>query len=88
MKVVADTDIISTFARIQRLDTLDELFDEVIVPLSVKSELAKGQINAKPLAPTLAKLSKNEVKSLKAMDTRLGRGEKECIAIAKTGASL
>jgi len=83
MRVVADTDILSTFARIRRLDILNELFDEVIVPPSVRSELAKGMIDTRSLKKTLAKLAKEEIKALKAVDVRLGRGEKECFVIAK-----
>jgi predicted nucleic acid-binding protein len=83
MKVVADTDIISTFAKVGRLDILNELFDEIVIPPSVRSELAQGRINFNPLKPTLTKLAAEEIKALKAADVRLGRGEKECVVIAK-----
>jgi predicted nucleic acid-binding protein len=85
MKVVADTDIISTFAKVNRLDILGELF-EVVIPPSVRSELAKGRIDTRPLKAAVTKLAKEEMKALKAADVRLGRGEKECFVIAKNRA--
>ncbi len=44
MRVVGDTDILSTFARIKRLDVLKKLFEEVVIPNSVKQELVQGKI--------------------------------------------
>ncbi len=35
MKVVLDTDILSTFAKVNRLDVLNKLFDKAIVSPSV-----------------------------------------------------
>lgn len=83
MKVVADTDIVSTFIRINRPDILNKLFDEIIIPPSVKSELVKGMIDVRRLKPTFAKLTKEEIKSFKVNDPRMGRGERECFVIAK-----
>lgn len=83
MRVVSDTDILSTFARIGRLDIMDELFEEIMLPPSVRSELANGRIDLKSLKPTLAKLTGEELKALKLADPRLGRGEKECLVVAK-----
>jgi len=83
MKVVLDTDILSTFARINRLDVLNRLFDKVIVPPSVISELRKAEIKFGSLDSEVARLTRNELLTLKGMDARLGRGERECLAIAK-----
>ena len=84
MRVVADTDVLSTFARIHKLQILKQLFDEVIIPPSVKSEPSRGRIDVKPLKPSLAQLAKEELKDLKSVDVRLGRGERECFVIAKS----
>ncbi len=83
MKVVADTDILSIFAKIRRFDILHELFEQVIIPQSVKSELDKGKINLSSTNIIVSKLTREELKSLKKVDERLDRGEKECFVISK-----
>jgi len=83
MKVVLDADLLSTFARINRLDILNDLFDQIIVPQSVNSELGKAEIDTGSLNSEVAKLTRVELLALKEMDVRLGKGERECIAIAK-----
>lgn len=83
MKVVADTDILSIFARIGRLDILKELFDGVIVPPSVKVELAEGRIEIKKLDPEFIRLTTGELKDLKDAHREFDKGEKECYVIAK-----
>ncbi len=84
MKVVADTDILSTFARVHRLDILKKLFDQITIPQSVKSELREGKIDVKPLNPVLVKLTKDELKVLRTSSIGLGKGESECLVIAKS----
>ncbi len=83
MRIVADTDILSIFGKINRLDILQKLFDQVIVPQSVQSELNKGGIDIKALNPAQTRLTKEELKALNKTDVRLGRGERECFVIAK-----
>ncbi|MGI0088413.1 MAG: hypothetical protein ACREBI_10740 [Nitrosotalea sp.] len=83
MKIVADTDILSIFARIGRLDILNELFEAVIVPPSVKVELAEGKIEIKKLGPEFAQLTTGELKDLKDAHSELDKGEKECYVIAR-----
>ncbi len=51
MKVVADTDMLSTFAKIGRLDIRSRLFDEVVVPNAVIAELREASINISGLKP-------------------------------------
>jgi predicted nucleic acid-binding protein len=84
MKVVADTDILSIFARIDRLDILKKLFDGIIIPPGVRSELIKGQINIRDIKPRVVRLTRDEVKSLKLSDAKLGRGERECFVLARS----
>ena len=44
MRIVCDTDIVSTFARIRKIRLLTRLFDNIIIPPSVNSELKAGRI--------------------------------------------
>ncbi|MBI2938541.1 MAG: hypothetical protein HYY22_10070 [Thaumarchaeota archaeon] len=83
MKIVADTDILSIFAKIDRLDILKKLFTSILITQAVQSELKKGNINIKPLNPTLTVLKKEELKALKGSGARLGMGERECFTVAK-----
>ncbi|MEM3117597.1 MAG: hypothetical protein QXN83_01210 [Nitrososphaerales archaeon] len=83
MRVVADTDILSIFAKVERLDILKKLFDLVIAP-SVISELRSGRIDIRGLKPTVVKLTGEEIKGLKETSVKLGRGERECFVIARS----
>ena len=83
MKVVLDTDILSTFARIRRLDVLNLSFERIIVPRSVISELARAEIKIGGLNHEVAKLTREELLALKGIDARLGMGERECLVMAK-----
>ncbi len=65
MKIVVDTDMLSIFARIGRLDILNKLFEAIIVPPSVKVELAEGKIEIKKLGPEFVQLTTGELKDLK-----------------------
>ena len=83
MKVVLDSDLLSTFARIKRPDILSNLFDRILIPPAVVSELGRAQINTRDFKNSMvAKLSREELLALRKMDTRLGRGERECLTIA------
>ncbi|MFZ1077844.1 MAG: hypothetical protein WAN47_10495 [Nitrosotalea sp.] len=83
MKIVVDTDMLSIFARIGRLDILNKLFEAIIVPPSVKVELAEGKIEIKKLGPEFVQLTTGELKDLKYAYSELDKGEKECYVIAK-----
>jgi predicted nucleic acid-binding protein len=83
MKLVLDADLLSTFARIKRLDILNSLFEKIILPQSVISELGKAEIKISENDFEIAKLTREELLALKKMDARLGRGERECLAIAE-----
>jgi predicted nucleic acid-binding protein len=84
MKIVADADILSIFAKIKRLDILDRLFKEIIIPLSVRSELMKGGLNVMDIAPGIVKLTRDELRNLRGAYPKIGRGERECIVISKS----
>jgi predicted nucleic acid-binding protein len=83
LRAAIDADILSTFARINRLDILDALFDRVILPASVIAELGKANISVANLKHEVSKLSRDELLSLRGIDPRLGRGESESFALAR-----
>jgi predicted nucleic acid-binding protein len=83
MRFVADTDILSTFARIRRLDILKKISDGVVIPQAVKAELARGRINVGYLDPDFVTLAKDELKYLTKTDHSLDLGERECFVIAR-----
>lgn len=83
MRFVADTDILSTFARIRRLDILKKISDGVVIPQAVKAELTRGKIDVKYLDPDFVALTKDELKYLKKTDHSLDLGERECFVIAR-----
>ncbi|MFY9300734.1 MAG: hypothetical protein WAO91_06050 [Candidatus Nitrosotenuis sp.] len=83
MRFVADTDILSTFARVRRLDILKKISDGVVIPQAVKAELARGRIDVRYLDPDFVALTKDELKYLKKTDHSLDLGERECFVIAK-----
>lgn len=90
MSIVFDTNILSTFAKINRLDLLVKLFDKqkLLIPEAVFEELHDSKqeftqiiLDDKNFEKLiLTKEEKNLVLTLKA---RLGLGEKECLAICK-----
>ncbi|HEY4672990.1 MAG TPA: hypothetical protein VIH03_02375 [Nitrososphaerales archaeon] len=84
MKIVADADILSIFAKIKRLDILDKLFKEIIIPQSVRFELMKGEIDVGSIAPSIVKLTRDELRNLRGAYPKIGRGERECIVISKS----
>ncbi len=84
MKIVCDTDILSTFARIRRLDIMRKLFDGIVITQSVTSELKRGRINLSGLHVHTVKLSQEELQALGKADSRLGKGERECFVVAKS----
>ena len=79
MKFVADTDILSTFARIHRLDILKKISESIVISQAVKAELARGKIDVRHLDPDFTILTKDELKDLKKTDNSLDRGERECL---------
>jgi predicted nucleic acid-binding protein len=83
LRVVLDADILSTFSRISRPDILNALFDEVLVPGSVVSEVRRAKIDTSAVKHVVPRLTRQELLELRLLDPRLGKGERECVAIAK-----
>lgn len=84
MRIVCDTDILSTFARIHELRILSRLFESIIIPQSVSLELKLGRIKLSGLRVHTAKLTQEELRALGKADSRLGREERECLVVAKS----
>ena len=96
MALVFDTDIISAFAKIKRLDLLQKLFprDEFFIPSAVYEELIKAQEIGYEFAKyvidselfktlTLGDEEKDFVNDLSPGRKSLGSGEKEAIALCR-----
>lgn len=94
MKVVTNTSPLILLAKINRLELLLELFDEVLIPLSVQME-----INAKPgriseAVETLIRSAAFQARAatrqvVASLPADLGAGERETIALAiESGADL
>ena len=91
MSLVFDTNILSTFAKINKLDLLVKLFEgqELLIPEAVfielqdsKQEFTQTILDFKNFKNfNLTKEEKNLILNLKA---RLGSGEKQCLAICKS----
>jgi len=93
MDVIADTNVVSTFGKIERLDLLEDLFPKSVLFISaaVASELARAEKEPKlsKIVRKKAKVirsTKPEQKLTKDLLTKrnIGKAEAECIAIAKS----
>lgn len=85
MRVVVDADILSSLAKIDRLNLLSELFEEILIPKSVLSELKLGNIHLGKIKYEQVKLSREELLLLRTSNyPKMHRGEKECFVVAKS----
>lgn len=87
MRVVCDTSPLILLSKIRRLDLLDELYEEVIIPSSVLDEVgAKPGKEAEQIRALLQnpkfQLRKAMKRTLEGLPPELGRGEREAIALA------
>ncbi|MGH7909268.1 MAG: PIN domain-containing protein [Thermodesulfobacteriota bacterium] len=91
MDVVIDTDVLSTFAKINRLELLERLFSQskILLTPNVSKEIKKGIqlgiIRSQRIKFSRIKLDLSEKKVVKEIraDRKLGLGDAECIAVAK-----
>ncbi|MBI2135531.1 hypothetical protein HYU06_00495 [Candidatus Woesearchaeota archaeon] len=93
MGLIFDTDILSTFAKINRLYLFSELFrgNELLIPNSVVQDLKGSKINLADVVLNsnifkVCEISKDESILVEEINSQknLGRGEVECIAICKS----
>jgi len=90
MDVVIDTDILSTFAKINKLELLPRLFSKstILLTPSVSKEIKKGVklgiISWRPIGSRI-KLGLSEKRLVREIRERrrLGFGDAECVAVAK-----
>ncbi len=97
MDVIADTNIASTFGKIERFDLLEALFPNstLFISISVDNEVARAEKErnlvriirkkAKVISPT--KIERKIAESLLSK-RNMGKAEAECIAIAKSRGML
>jgi predicted nucleic acid-binding protein len=91
MDVVIDTDVLSTFMKINKLDLIQRLFpkSEVLLTPSVSKEIKKGIqlgiIRSQRINFSRIKLDLPEKKLVKEIRAgrKLGLGDAECISVAK-----
>lgn len=94
MKVVCNTSPLILLAKIDRLELLTHLYDEVLIPVAVRKEIvAKPSEEAKTLQALLQKgafhLGEAAGSVLEGIPEDLGEGEREAIALAlERGADL
>jgi len=90
MNIVFDTNILSTFAKINRLDLLFKLFNkqELLIPVVVLKELQDSKqeftqiiLNNKSFKTIDSDKEKKDL--ILSLKVGLGLGEKECLAICK-----
>ena len=85
-EVVADTSPLIHLHRIDRLDLLPSLYGRVLVPPAVRDEIEIGVCSGFP-APSIRSLEwigieAPGIESLAGVQARLGRGEREVLALA------
>jgi len=88
--LVCDTDFLSSFLKIGRLEIVRDLFKEenLYIPVAVLGEIAKTDLITDLLDKGWVKVKKVSDVDLKEMEkdeefTNLGSGEKECLALCK-----
>jgi predicted nucleic acid-binding protein len=86
MIVVSDSSPLISFALLNKLTILDQLFDEIYIPFAVHNEICQ---QSKPYAKELKKISINRVKKVRnqlavqLLQKDLDLGEAEAIVLAK-----
>jgi len=88
MTIVCDTDFLSSFLKINRLEMVKDLFKEenLYIPAAVLGEIAKTDLITDLLNKTWIKVKKVSEVYLKEMESDkefagLGSGEKECLVL-------
>lgn len=91
--ILVDTNILSTFAKADRLDLLEKLFGEIHISPNVFDEVKRadelGYPHAKKILKWIKKdkiliscIKEDEVELLEDIPTSFGRGERDCMAVA------
>ena len=90
MIIVCDTDFLSSFLKIERLELVKDLFKEenVYIPIAVLGEIAKTDLITDLLDKKWIKVKRINYEDLREMESveefkNLGSGEKECLVLCK-----
>ena len=90
MIIVCDTDFLSSFLKIERLELVKDLFKEenLYIPIAVLGEIAKTDLITDLLDKKWIKVKKANDEDLREMESdeefkNLGSGEKECLVLCK-----
>ena len=90
LTIICDTDFLSSFLKIERLELVKDLFkeDNLYIPVAVHAEIAKTNLITDLLDKEWVKVKKVSDEELKEMEkdkefTNLDSGEKECLALCK-----
>ena len=90
LTIICDTDFLSSFLKIERLELVKELFKEenLYIPVAVLGEIAKTDLVTDLLDKEWIKVKKVSDEDLKKMEKdkefkNLGSGEKECLVLCK-----
>jgi predicted nucleic acid-binding protein len=90
LTIICDTDFLSSFLKIERLELVKDLFKEenLYIPVAVLTEIAKTNLITDLLDKEWIKVKKVSDAELKEMEkdkefANLGSGEKECLALCK-----
>ena len=96
MAFLFDTNIISTFAKVNKLELLVELFgnEDLLIPTSVINDLSNSALSLKSIldseifSPIVLNHEEQALVEHYAGIKNLGKGELECIAVCKTRDSV
>jgi predicted nucleic acid-binding protein len=90
MRIISDTDFLSSFLKIERLELVKDLFKEenLYIPIAVLGEIAKTDMITDLLDKKWIKVKKINYENLRKMEKdeefkNLGSGEKECLVLCK-----
>ena len=80
-RAIADTDILSAFGKVEKVEILGSLFDEILIAPAVFEELLQAQRAGFTFVEEVIKAAKL-IPLDSELEPQLGRGETESIALA------
>ena len=90
MTIICDTDFLSSFLKIERLELVKDLFKEenLYIPVAVLGEIAKTDMITEVLDKNWIKVKRINYEDLSELESdgefkNLGSGEKECVVLCK-----
>lgn len=90
MRIISDTDFLSSFLKIERLELVKDLFKEenLYIPIAVLGEIAKTDLITDLLDRKwiiVKRINYDDLREMESVETfkNLGSGEKECLVLCK-----